>query len=137
MLHTYKSWKIPQHEIKQYHTIPSRLLPCTCYLLRCRCLAKLCLDTLCVLGTTPVDQPLCTPNPNLKIQNSEFTYCNDKSPQEATTRKLDKYDILQPLLTQQGWMVLLPQIFTIDIRDSIHTNIMGGSLSALYKQHAI
>jgi hypothetical protein len=76
------------------NTIPSRLLPCTCYLPRCRCLAKLCLDTLGVLGTTSIDQPPCTPNPNLKVQNFEFIYCNDKSPQEAATRKLDKYDIL-------------------------------------------
>jgi len=103
------------------NTIPSWLLPCTCYLPRCKCPARLRPDILCILGTTPTAQPPFSPNPSLKIQIFEFTYCNDRFPQEATTRKLEKYDILLPLLTQQGWAVLPQKIITAGIRGSIHT----------------
>ena len=52
-------------------------------------------------------------------------YCNDKFPQAATTRKLERYDPLTPLLTQQGQSTLLPKIITVGIPDrgSIYKNI--------------
>lgn len=59
-------------------------------------------------------QPPLTPNQNLKAQFIEFTYCNDICLQEATTRKIEKYDT-----PQQGWTVLPTIIITANIQGSI------------------
>ena len=81
-------------------TIPSWLLPCTCYLPRYKCLARLRPNTLCILRAPPTYKPTFTPNPNLKVQIFESTYCNNRFLVEATNCKLDKYAILHPLLSQ-------------------------------------
>jgi hypothetical protein len=51
-------------------------------------------------------KPPFSPNPILKVQLFEFTHYNDRVPLEATTRKLNNYAVLFPLLIQQGWQVL-------------------------------
>ena len=53
-----------------------------------------------------------------------FNYCNDRFPIEVTNRKLDKYAILHPLLSQLGRIVLPPIITTVGIRATIHTTIV-------------
>lgn len=50
-----------------------------------------------VLGTQSTCKPPVSPNPNLKVQIIEFTYCDDRFPMEAISRKLGKYAILEPL----------------------------------------
>jgi hypothetical protein len=56
------------------NTIPSWLLPCTCYLSRCKCLARLTPNILCILGAPPINKLPFTSNPNLKVQIFEFIY---------------------------------------------------------------
>ena len=75
------------------------------------------------LARHPRLNPPLTPTHHLKIPFFEFTYCNHKFPQEATTKKerKEKYDTLKIALTQQGWMDLPTIIITTGIRDSIHT----------------
>ena len=97
------------------NTIPSWILP------RYKCSAQLRPDILCTLGATPTSKPRYSPNPNLKVQLYEFTYCNNRFSLEATTRHPDKYAVLLPLLTQQGWQVLPPIIINDGILDTIHT----------------
>lgn len=46
----------------------SWLLPCTCYLPRCKFPAKLRLDILSILGTIPTSKPPFTPRPDMKAQ---------------------------------------------------------------------
>jgi hypothetical protein len=97
------------------NTILSWLLPC------CKCPTRLRSDILCTLGATPTSKPWFSPNPNLKVQLFEFTYCNDRFSLEATTRKPNKYVVLLPLLTQQVRQVLPPIIIIDRILDTIHT----------------
>ena len=68
------------------NTIPSCLLPCSCYLPRCKCPTQLHPDILCTLGATPMAKPSFSPNPNLQFQLFEFTYYNNRFPLETTTR---------------------------------------------------
>ena len=96
------------------------LLLCTCYLPRCKCLAKLWLDVLCLLGAPPIVKPSFTPSPNLKVQIFKFTYYNDRS-LEPTHWKLDKYTILHLILSQLGWTTLSPTIIMATIQGTIHT----------------
>jgi hypothetical protein len=44
------------------NTIPTWLLPCSCYLLRCKCLARLHPDILYLPGTTPSNQATSAPS---------------------------------------------------------------------------
>ena len=88
---------------------------------RCECRARLCPDIICILGATPTIKPPFSPNPNLIVQLSEFTYINDRFPLKARTRKLDKHAILLPLLIEWGWQVLPPVIITLGICGTIHT----------------
>jgi hypothetical protein len=105
-----------------HNTIPSWLLPCTCYLPRCKCPARLRLDILCILEAPPTNEPPFTPNPNLKVQIFEFTYCNNyRFHVEATNQKLDKHAILHPILSQLGWIVLPPIIIIAGIRGNSDT----------------
>jgi hypothetical protein len=106
------------------NTIPSWLLPCNCYLPRCKCPTRLRLDILCILGAPTTTNPLLKPNPNLKLQIFEFTHYNDMFPFEATTQKLESI-LLQPLLTQQGWKTLPPNIISACIHGShtYHNNL--------------
>lgn len=103
------------------NTIPSWLLPCMCYLSKCKYPTCLQPYMLCVLGALPTTQPPLLPNLDSKIQLIEFTYCIDRFPIEATTPKMNKYAVLLSLLSQQGWEVLPPIIITIGIRGTIHT----------------
>ena len=62
-------------------TIPTWLLPCSCYLLRCKCLARLRPDSLCLLGITSTDQPPFLPHPHdFKYFNSLTTTINSRKP---------------------------------------------------------
>ena len=86
MVHTCKcrhNWR--QNTIK--NTIPLWLLPCTSYLPKCKCPAKLCPDILCILGTTPTYKPPCTPHPILKYNFLGLRTILIDSPHATTTRK--------------------------------------------------
>ena len=84
-----------------------------CYLPICKCLMHLRPDILCAVGAPPIAQPpFKSPSPNLKTQILEFTYCNVRFPMETTSHKLNKYAILQLILSQQGWTCISPIIIT-------------------------
>ena len=102
--------KIKDH--KPDNTTPSWLLPCTCYLPRCKCLARLTPNILCILEVPPINKLQFTPNPNLKVQIFEFMYCNDRFPVEVTNRKRDNTPFSTHSLFQLGWIVLPPIIIT-------------------------
>ena len=84
-------YEIPPQE----NTVPTWLLPCNCDQQRCYCHARLKPDILCVKGLPYQNDPPLNRVNNLTIQFIEFTYCNDRSPQEAINNKTQKY---QPLL---------------------------------------
>lgn len=86
----------------QGNVIPSWLLPCSCYLPRCSCLAIFCPDMVCLLGTTLSEKPSFAPQPNLKVELIGFTYRTDRFSQIVTSRTLEKYVTLQHASTQQG-----------------------------------
>jgi hypothetical protein len=70
------------------NTVPPWLLKCTCINIRCRCLARLKPDLLCVQGLPYQSQPPTAPD--LTIQLIEFTYCNDRFSPETITAKTKK-----------------------------------------------
>ena len=70
------------------NTITPWLLPCMCGQQRCHYNARFKPYLLCVKGL-PYQSPAPTiPNENLAIQFMEFTYCNDKIPDETIMRKI-------------------------------------------------
>lgn len=54
------------------NTIPTRLLPCSCYLPTCKCLATLRPYILCLLGTTTTHKSPFLPHSNLKSPNNQI-----------------------------------------------------------------
>jgi hypothetical protein len=77
------------------NTVPTWLLPCTCLTSRCHCNSRLRHDLLYVQGLPYLSNPLDTIDTSLTIQFLEFTYTNDRYPEDKITAKLNKY---QPLL---------------------------------------
>lgn len=86
---------------------------------------------------SPSAKPPIVLNANLKIQIFEFTYCNDRFREATTSCKLEKYDTLQPLLTQQGWNVLPPIIITATIKVSIHNPTIKHLINLKIPQYKI
>lgn len=85
--------------------------------------------------------PCSRHTPNLKIKLFKFTYCNNKFPLEAKSRKIDKYFVLHLLPTQQSQRIPPPQkkrkkkkIIAIGIRGTIH-NSTTKSLMDLHNQN--
>jgi hypothetical protein len=67
------------------NTIPSWLLPCTCYLSRCICPARLRPDTLCILGApSTTNPPLCL------AQISKYKWSN---PHTTATSSMQKQQL--------------------------------------------
>ena len=63
-------------------SVPPWLLTCGCGQQRCHCNATFKPDLLCVKGLSYQSSPPIEPNDNLPIQFIEFTYCNDRIPDE-------------------------------------------------------
>ena len=72
------------------NTVPPWLLPCMCRQQRCHCNARFKPDLLCVKGLPYQSPPPTEPNENLTIQFIEFTYCNDRIPDDTITKKQNK-----------------------------------------------
>lgn len=63
-----------QHRRQPQNTLPTWLLPSYCFVLKCKCLAKLCHDILCVKGESPTYSPPFIPHNSITIQFIEFTF---------------------------------------------------------------
>ena len=70
------------------NTVPPWLLSCTCSQQRCNCNARFKPNILCVKGLQYQSLAPTEPNENLIIQLMEFTYCNDRIPEDIIIKKL-------------------------------------------------
>ena len=95
----------PFNNNPQENTVPTWLLPCTCRQRRCHCNARFKLDLLCIKGHPHQNTPPPHPTYNLTVQFIEFTYTNDRFPQDTINNKIQKYQPLINDIAQQGWKV--------------------------------
>lgn len=110
LIHTSRTNNRPPN-----NTLPSWLIPSSCYLLKCKCLTCLFPNIPCIKGTTPHDTHPFQPSSQLHIQFIEFTYCNDIF--SPTT--IEWQTRLVPRLHQLGWNS--PHLIIIaDICGAIH-----------------
>jgi hypothetical protein len=85
--------------------VPSWLLPYTCLTQRCQCNARLRLDILCIHGTPYQGTPPTQVDASLTKQFIEFTYTNDRYPEDKITAKKAKYQPLIQDIQNLGWKV--------------------------------
>jgi hypothetical protein len=69
------------------NTVPHWLLPCICPTQRCQCNSRLRPNILCVQGASYLGNPPTSVNPSLTIQFIEFTYTNDRFPEDRVMPK--------------------------------------------------
>ena len=72
---------------------------------RCHCNARFKPDLLCVKGLPYQSLPPTELNENLTIQSIEFTYSNDRIPNDTTTKKTSKYKPLIDNISNRGWKI--------------------------------
>ena len=96
-------------------------MACSCIQQRCYCNARLKPDILCVKGHPHNNNPPSNPSDNITIQFVEFTYCNDRFPQETITNKIHKYQPLINNIAELGWKVDPLIVITAGARGTTHT----------------
>ena len=62
-----------QHQWQPQNTLPTWSLPSYCFLFKCKCLAKLRHDTLCIKGKSPTYSTPFIPTGSITIQFIKFT----------------------------------------------------------------
>jgi hypothetical protein len=87
------------------NTIPPWLLPCKCSTPRCHCNSRLRPDLLYVQGLPYLSNPRDIIDTSLTIQFLEFTYTNDRYPDNKINAKLNKYQPLIDNIQALGWKV--------------------------------
>ena len=104
------------------NTVPNWLLPCICnnQTQRCQCNAKLKPDILCICNHPYNVEPPMGPNPTLKVQFIEFTYCNNKYSPDKIQEKTRKYQGLINAIKARGWNVDPLLTFTARARGNTH-----------------
>jgi hypothetical protein len=108
----------------QENIVPTWLLPCTCEQQRCHCNARFKPDLLCIKELPHQSTPPPHPTYNLTIQFIEFTYTNDRFPQETINTKIQKYQPLIDDITQQGWKIEPLIVITTGARGTTHAPSM-------------
>jgi hypothetical protein len=108
----------------QENTVPAWLLPCTCRQHRCHCNTRFKPDLLCIKGLPHQNTPPTHPTDNLTVQFIEFTYTNDKFPQETITSKIHKYQPLIDDIAQKGWKIDPLIVVTAGARGTTHAPSM-------------
>src|SRR5579875_981284 len=108
----------------QQNTVLPWLLPCTCGQPRCHCNARFKPDILCVKGLPHKNDLPLNPSNNLTIQFIEFTYCNDRFPQETIENKKQKYQSLINDITNLGWKTDPLIVIIAGARSTTHTPSM-------------
>jgi hypothetical protein len=102
------------------NTVPHWLLPCTCSTQRCHCNSRLRLDILCVTGAPHLQNPPTCIDPSLTIQFIEFTYTNDRFPEDRVNAKIAKYQSLINDIQALGWNIAPLIIITTGVRGTTH-----------------
>jgi hypothetical protein len=102
------------------NTVPHWLLPCTCSTQRCHCNSRLWPDILCVKGAPHLGNPPTYIDPSLTIQFIEFTYTNDRFPEDRVNAKIAKYQSLINDIQALGWNVAPLIIITAGVRGTTH-----------------
>jgi hypothetical protein len=104
------------------NTVPNWLLPCICnnQSQRCQCNAKLKPDILCIRNHPYNAEPPTGPNPTLRVQFIEFTYCNDRYSPDKIQEKTRKYQGLIDAIKAEGWNVDPLLTLTTGARGSTH-----------------
>ena len=102
------------------NTVPNWLLPCTCYTTRCQCNARLRPDLLCIKGLPYLNNPPDTIDPTLTIQFIEFTYTNDRYPEDKIAAKTNKYQPLLDTIQTLGWKVAPLLVISAGVRGTTH-----------------
>ena len=108
----------------QENTVPAWLLACSCEQQRCHCNARFKPYILCVKGLPHKNDPPTSPSDNLTIQFIEFTYCNDRFPQETIDNKTQKYQPLLNSIIELGWKVDPLIVITAGGRGTTHNPSM-------------
>jgi hypothetical protein len=106
------------------NTVPPWLLLCTCNTPRCHCNARFKPDLLCVWGIPYQHPPPTTPTSSITIQFIEFTFCNDRFPLDAISRKINKYASLIHAIQARGWQVAPLMVLTAGARATTHISTM-------------
>jgi hypothetical protein len=102
------------------NTVPHWLLPYTCSTQRCQCNSHLRLDILCVQRAPYLgNAPICV-TPSLTIQFIEFTYTNDRFPEDRANAKIAKYQPLINDIQALGWKVTPLIIIAAGVRGTTH-----------------
>jgi hypothetical protein len=104
----------------QENTVPTWLLPCTCSTSRCHCNSRLRPDLLCVQGLPYLSNPPDIINTSLTIQFLEFTYTNDRYPEDKITAKINKYEPLLDNIQARGWKVAPLIVISAGVRGTTH-----------------
>jgi hypothetical protein len=65
--------------------------------------------------------PPSNPSDNFTIQFIEFTYCNDRFPQETIINKVQKYQPLINDIAELGWKIEPLMVITARARGTTHT----------------
>jgi hypothetical protein len=78
-------------------------------------------DLLCIKELPHQNTPPTHPTDNLTVQFIEFTYTNDRFPQDTINNKIQKYQPLINDITQQGWKIDPLIVITAGARGTTHT----------------
>ena len=102
------------------NTIPNWLLPCSCSTTRCQCNARLRPDLLCIQGLPYLNNPPDILDTSLTIQFIEFTYTNDRYPEDKIVAKINKYQPLLDNIQTLGWKVAPLIVISAGVRGTTH-----------------
>ena len=108
----------------QENTVSPWLLPCTCVQQRCHCNARFKPDLMCIKELPHQNTPPIHPTDTLTIQFIEFTYTNDRFPEETINNKIHKYQPLINSITQRGWKIDPLIVITAGARGTTHAPSM-------------
>ena len=108
----------------QENTVPTWLLPCTCAQQRCHCNARFKLELLRIKKLPHQNTPPTHLTDNLTIQFIEFTYTNDRFPQDTINNKIQKYQPLINNITRQGWKIEPLIVITAGAKGTTHAPSM-------------
>jgi hypothetical protein len=100
--------------------VPSWLLPCVCSTQRCQCNSRLQPNLLCVQDIPYLGNPPTQIDPSLTIQFIEFTYTNDRYPEDKINAKIAKYLPLIHDIQMLGWKVAPLLVIFAGARGTIH-----------------
>jgi hypothetical protein len=115
------------------NTVPPWPLPCTCSTSRCHCNSRLQTDLLCVQGLPYLSNPPDIVDTSLTIQFLEFTYTNDRYPDDKITTKLNKYQPLLDNIQALGWIVAPLIVISTGVRGTTHIPSINKFKEALIK----